>query len=235
MTVNVRSTFIRRSFLARIGGAAAAFGAAWTAGADRVQAEAQTSGSSWSPDRHAKDDWLDQLPGRHRFFFDATKTPGLVDAMQFAGNFYDVNKNDYGIAPTDLAVIIGLRHNAAPFAFTDAMWKKYGETLARRAEYADPRNKDAAAPSTNPYTPTAAADASRVRGLASLIRNGAHFAVCNVSTMGIAGMIARAVDGNRDDIYKELAANLIDRGRLVPAGIVAVNRAQERGYSVTSL
>ena len=48
-------------------------------------------------------------------------------------------------------------------------------------------------------------------------------------------MIARAVDGKREDIYKELAANLIDRARLVPAGIVAVNRAQERGYSVTSL
>jgi hypothetical protein len=228
------SPFVRRSFLARVGGAAAAFAAAWTAGTGRSDAQAQAPGSSWSPDRHAKDDWLDQLPGRHRFFFDATKTPGLVDAMQFAGNFYEVNKNDYGLAAPDLAVIIGLRHNAAPFAFTDAIWKKYGETLARRAEYVDPRNKDAA-PSANPYTPVAPADAPRVRGLASLIRNGAHFAVCNVSTMGIAGMIARAVNGNRDEIYKELAANLIDRGRLVPAGIVAVNRAQERGYSVTSL
>jgi intracellular sulfur oxidation DsrE/DsrF family protein len=30
---------------------------------------------------------------------------------------------------------------------------------------------------------------------------------------------------------KEMAANLIPNARLVPAGIVAVNRAQERGYS----
>jgi intracellular sulfur oxidation DsrE/DsrF family protein len=29
----------------------------------------------------------------------------------------------------------------------------------------------------------------------------------------------------------ELAANLVGNSRLVPAGIVAVNRAQERGYS----
>jgi intracellular sulfur oxidation DsrE/DsrF family protein len=46
-------------------------------------------------------------------------------------------------------------------------------------------------------------------------------------------MIARAVDGKRDEIYKELSANLITNGRLVPAGILAVNRAQERGYSIT--
>ena len=40
--------------------------------------------------------------------------------------------------------------------------------------------------------------------------------------------------GTADAIYKELAANLIDKARLVPAGIVAVNRAQEHGYSITT-
>lgn len=33
-------------------------------------------------------------------------------------------------------------------------------------------------------------------------------------------MIARAVDGKRDEIYKELAANLTGNARLVPAGIL---------------
>ena len=229
---NTHPLFVRRSFLARVCGAATAVAAGFSA---RV-AVAQTPAASatWRPERHAKDDWLDQLPGKHRFFFDVTKHSGLVDGMLFAGNFFDVNKNEYGVPAAELAVIIGLRHDAAPFAFNDAMWKKYGETLARRAQYVDERNKGAI-PAMNPYTPVAPADAERVRGLAALIRSGAQFAVCNVSTMGIAGMIARAVDGKRDDVYKELAANLIDRARLVPAGIVALSRAQERGYTVTSL
>ena len=34
-----------------------------------------------------------------------------------------------------------------------------------------------------------------------------------------------------DAIFKELTENLVPNGRMVPAGIVAVNRAQERGYS----
>jgi intracellular sulfur oxidation DsrE/DsrF family protein len=226
-----RSPFARRSFLARLGAATAAFGA--TVGAERAAAQSPAAiDARYVPMRHPQDDWYDQLPGKHRFFFDVTTTPALVDAMQFVGNFYEASKSDYDLAPADLAVIVGLRHNAAPFAYNDAIWKKYGETLARRAEYVDQRNKDAT-PAANPYTPVAAADAARVRGLAGLIKNGVRFAVCNISTNGIAGMIARAVDGKRDEIYKELSANLITNGRLVPAGILAVNRAQERGYSIT--
>jgi len=32
-------------------------------------------------------------------------------------------------------------------------------------------------------------------------------------------------------VFKELTENLVQSGRMVPAGIVTVNRAQERGYS----
>ena len=35
----------------------------------------------------------------------------------------------------------------------------------------------------------------------------------------------------KSDIFKELTENLIPNAHMVPAGIVAVNRAQERGYS----
>ena len=106
-----------------------------------------------------------------------------------------------------------------------------GVTLAKRAEWTDPKSSDA--PKTNPFTPVAPAAPARPRGLASVMRLGVQFAVCNLSTHGIASMIAAATGGKADDIYKELAANLIDHARLVPAGIVAVNRAQERGYSIT--
>jgi hypothetical protein len=65
-----------------------------------------------------------------------------------------------------------------------------------------------------------------------LIGRGAHISVCDLSTHGIAGMIAQKVGGKAESIYTELAANLIGNARLVPAGILAVNRAQERGYSL---
>ncbi len=127
--------------------------------------------------------------------------------------------------------MIVLRHRSAPFAFNDAIWAKYGATLAKRADFTDPKTK--AAPVVNYYTPTTAEGTARARGLASLIKSGTQFAVCNLSTHGIASLIAAAANISADAAYKELTANMIGNSRLVPAGIVAVNRVQERGYSIT--
>jgi intracellular sulfur oxidation DsrE/DsrF family protein len=220
----------RRSFLSNLGVAASAAGATLATGATVAHAQTPSDGR-WQPARHDKDDWYDQLPGKHRLFFDTTKPDALEDAIQFAGNFYTASRGDYALEQTDLAVIVGLRHRSAPFAFNDAIWAKYGVTLAKRAEFVDPKNPEA--PKVNPFTPVAPAAPARPRGLAGLMKLGVQFAICNLSTHGIASMIAGATGGTADAIYKELAASLIDRARLVPAGIVAVNRAQERGYSIT--
>jgi hypothetical protein len=220
----------RRSFLSGLGVAASAAGATLAAGA--TGAHAQTAPDArWQPARHPQDDWFDQLPGKHRLFFDTTKPDTLEDAIQFAGNFYSANKGDYGLENAELAVVVGMRHRSAPFAFNDAIWAKYGVTLAKRADFTDPKTNEA--PTINYFTPVAPAAPARARGLASLMRLGVQFSICNLSTHGIAGLIASATGGTADAIYKELTANLIGQARLVPAGIVAVNRAQERGYSIT--
>ena len=220
----------RRSFLSRLGVAASAAGATFAAGTPAAQAQTSSDGR-WQPARHSQDDWFDQLPGKHRFFFDTSTPDTLADAIQFAGNYYSANKGVYGLENADLAVVVGMRHGSAPFAFNDAMWAKYGVTLAKRAQFTDPRTKEA--PKINFYTPTAPAAPARARGLAGLMKLGVQFAICDLSTHAIAGLIADASGGTPEGVYKEITANLIDRARLVPAGIVAVNRAQERGYSIT--
>jgi intracellular sulfur oxidation DsrE/DsrF family protein len=65
----------------------------------------------------------------------------------------------------------------------------------------------------------------------SLIKRGVHFAVCQMATRNFSGIIARANGTNANDVYTELTSNLVGNAHMVPAGIVAVNRAQERGYS----
>ena len=220
----------RRSFLSNLGVAASAAGATFAAGS--AGANAQTPGDGhWQAARHPQDDWFDQLPGKHRFFFDTTTPDRLEEAIQFSGNYYGANKGAYGLENADLAVIVGMRHRSAPFAFNDAMWAKYGPTLAKRAEFVDPKTKEM--PKVNFYTPKAPPAPARARGLAGLMNLGVQFAICNLSTRAISGLIADATGQKTDDVYKEITANLIDRARLVPAGIVAVNRAQERGYSIT--
>ena len=218
----------RRSFLTNLGAAASAAGVTLAAGSASAQAPA---GAHWQPARHPQDDWMDQLPGKHRYFFDSTTPDRLEDAIQFTGNYYSASRGVYGLENADLAVIVGMRHRAAPFGFNDAMWAKYGVTLAKRAEFVDPKTK--AAPTVNYFTPKATAAPARPRSFASLIALGVNFSLCNLSTRAIAGLIADATGQKTDEVYTEITANLIDRARLVPAGIIAVNRAQEKGYSVT--
>src|SRR5678815_5678616 len=79
----------------------------------------------WRPVRHAQDDWLDQVPGGHRFIIDSTTASGLGSALLFANNFFVANQQGYGLGNADAAVVIVLRHNSTGFAFSDAMWAKY--------------------------------------------------------------------------------------------------------------
>ena len=66
--------------------------------------------------------------------------------------------------------------------------------------------------------------------LPDLAGKGVRFAVCGLATKAIAGMIAGKT-GNADAIEAEFKANLVPGALIVPAGISALNRAQEHGYS----
>jgi intracellular sulfur oxidation DsrE/DsrF family protein len=172
----------------------------------------------WQPTRHPQDDWLDQLPGSHRFIVDTTTPAGFDSALLYVGNYFTANGNGYGLSDKDLAVVIVARHDSTPFAYKDSMWAKYGPSLARRSGFVDPSKQP---PSVNLYR-------QRLEGL---LTRGVHLAVCQMATRFLATTIANADGSKADDVYSELTANLVANAHMVPAGIVAVNRAQERGYS----
>ena len=226
------STSERRSFLARLSAGVTAFAAVVSSG--RTAQGQSPASTKWQPERHEKDDWLDKGPTKHRLIFDTTTPDGLGEAIAFASNFMRVNRTDYGLQNADLAVVIVVRHRSTPFAYSDAIWAKYGVPMASRAQFTDPKTKSA--PTLNVYNATdyGAQLPNRGTTLDSLLKEGVQLAVCQVATRGIAGSIAEATGGNTDAIYNELVASIGSGARMVPAGIVAVNRAQERGYSFVS-
>ena len=163
---------------------------------------------------------MDELPGKHRLAFDTVSGDSLGDALLFASNFIVANRNDYALESNELAIITILRHRSTAFGYNDAMWAKYG------AHFASLSGTDPAA-KTNPR------NAGGI-SLDSLSKQGGKYAVCSMATRRIAGVIARANGESVDTINAELSANLVAGARLVSAGIVAVNRAQEHGYSMVS-
>ena len=221
----------RRSFLSRLGVGLTAFGATVGAGAATAQAQAPASGGRWQPGRHAQDDWLDQLPGQHRFVFDTTNPDGFGGALLYANNFFLANQNGYGLGNAELAVVIVVRHNSTLFGYNDAIWAKYGTVLGQTANISDPQTKQA--PKVNIYNSSALVTGLPSGGntLDSLLKKGVHLAVCQMATRRFAGAIAQATGGTADAVYNELVANLVGNAHMVPAGIVAVSRAQERGYT----
>jgi intracellular sulfur oxidation DsrE/DsrF family protein len=202
---------LRRAFLSRIPAFAA------------VQAPAAPAARSWTPARHTEDDWLDDNAAKHRNVFDTFSAEHFPDALLFSGNIFDTNLAAYNIAVKDMSVLLVVRHNSTPFGYNDAMWAKYGKHFSKRMDWVDPKTHEA--PATNIY-------ASR---FAALAKNGLLLAVCQRTTRAYVGIIARETGATADDVYKELTSNLVIPGRVVPAGVVTVTRAQERGYVLVTV
>ena len=223
----------RRTFFGRLATGMAAIGTAVSA--STAEAQPATDRDRWEAERHPQDDWFDQLPGKHRYFFDTSSANGAGEAITFASNYFAGNKSGYGLEPADLAVVICLRHSSTPLAYTDEIWAKYGAIFADRMKFNDPKTN--APPTVNVYQQSGYGMALPNRGTTfdMLVKRGVHFAVCDMATRAYAGIIAGKLSLKTEEVYEELKANNVGNSHFVPAGIIAVNRAQERGYSIVSM
>lgn len=174
----LQSLMARRLFLTRLGAGVGVVGATAVAGSSAAMAQTPAD-ETFRPARHAQDDWYDKIPGEHRFLFDTASADGMAWTLQFASNYYKANTDAYGLKDSDLAVVIIARHKATPFAYNDAMWAKYGKQLSEQTEFTDPKTKQP--PTVNLYM---AADSGLPQAgkMNSLIKMGAQFAVCGMST-----------------------------------------------------
>ena len=174
--------------------------------------------AGWQAARHPQDDWFDENQAKHRVIFDTWNAEHFPDALQFSGNTFETNKTDYDIPNDQMAVVIVCRHRTTPFGFNDAMWAKYGKSFSAQMDWTDPKTHEA--PAANPYT-------ARFKTLAGL---GLQLAVCNRTTHAYANRAARDAGLKNEDVYNELKANTVIPAHIVPAGVIAVTRAVERGY-----
>lgn len=214
----------RRGFLARLGaflGGSALGGTAL--GATPLAAQPKPSG----PLVHPADAWLDALPRGHRMVFDAYTTAGAVSAGRFCNNWLQSNASGYGLKPDQLGAVVVLRSMATIYAFDDAMWAKY-PIIAQQSRLTDPST-------SKPYVvnPFLHAGSPATQGVVwtALVEQGVHFAVCNGTTTMLAGMIAGSDAAAAETVRQELAAHLVPNGHLMATGIVALGRAQEKGFT----
>lgn len=219
----------RRSMLAGVAAAVGAF--AFGAGT----AEAQTRRAVFQPARHPQDEWFDTVPGRHRTIIDCAMPNTAAGGIFSAHNLYEANKTGYQLGDKDLAIVVCLRHFATPFAYTDAVWAKYGEAFSALLQFTDPKTKNA--PTVNVLNTSGYGPLLPNMGitLSQLIARGTQFAVCNMATQEVSGVVAARMKLDPKVVYNDFVSNLIPNSHLAAAGVVAVNRAQEYGYTLLTV
>lgn len=217
MSKDPQNTTDRRTLLTSLGVAAVA-GMAASAPTQAAQTRRE---EGFQPARHAKDSWMGELAGSHRAFIDSSTLPGGANAVRYAYNILFTHGEEYAGSDEDYALILCFRHAATPYGYNDAMWAKYGKVFSRGA---------AEAPTTNPMN--TASLSNGMNTLSDLEARGVQFAVCNKATQTISRRIAAATGEAAEAIYEELISNAIPQSRFVPAGVIAVTRAQEYRYSL---
>jgi intracellular sulfur oxidation DsrE/DsrF family protein len=216
------STVPRRSFIARLAAAGTVFGAAFgTAAALPATAEASSPADEL-------DAWFGAMKGANKVIYDCVAPAGGPDGVMFARNIIKFSAEKLGTKDADMSVIVSFRHFSTPFGYTDAIWAKYPQ-LAEMLKVEDPKTKK---PAARNWLLHEFVEGEPGANLPSLRAHGVNFAVCGAATEFIARILA-GPKGDSKKIDAELSANLIPGAKMMPAGVVGVQRAQKAGFAYT--
>lgn len=222
----------RRSFVARLFKGAAIIGAAPAlsalACAPAPEAASAAATPATAPPADELDTWVASFHGTYKSLYDCVHPGGGPDGVLYARNFMTASQDKLATKDSDMSVIVSFRHLATPYGFNDAMWAKYPQ-LAEVLKVDDPATGKRATrnvPLKDEVMGFAGAS------IPALTARGVQFAVCGAATTFLAGVIAGKT-GDAKAIEAELAANLIPSARIVPAGVVIVQRAQKGGFTYT--
>jgi intracellular sulfur oxidation DsrE/DsrF family protein len=218
------SVIPRRFFVSRLAAGAAALTA--TSALACAPSAAPKAASTTPPDE--LDAWIATFKGANKCLYDCVQAGGASDGILFARNLLTLSNEKLGTKDADMSIIVSFRHFATPFGYNDAMWAKY-PAFAAMLKFDDPASKKPALRNVPLHDEVEGFSDASLPGLKA---RGVQFTVCGAATTFIAGILAGKT-GDAKAIDAELGANLIPGARIVPAGVVVVQRAQKGGFAYT--
>ncbi len=207
----------RRSFIGKL---AATAGVASLA-SPLLAANAPTPQPQFSGEADA---WFKNVKGEHRVVYDAPE-PHNGFPIIWSWAFYLTN-NQTGTADKDMTAMVVLRHNAIPFAMEDKLWAKY-----KFGEVFNITDNTTGAPALrNPvYTPKDGDfPLPGIDGIKRMAERGAMFCVCNLAISVFSGAVAQKMGKDPKEVQKEWMAGILPNIEVVPSGVWALGRAQEK-------
>jgi intracellular sulfur oxidation DsrE/DsrF family protein len=236
--MNTNDMTYRRGFIGRIFGAVAAAGFMGTATAEAQNKTAAAPAAG-------PDAWIGEVKGTHRCLFDFPQHKNGVPLLHIL-NYLNTYKEAYKSAPGSAGAVgtfysIGSQSSIG-LGFNDAMWAKYalgdylgmkdasGKGYTRNVMYRPTKN-DAHLLIQAFQTPNIpeVLDVVPAMGIESLQKMGTKFLVCG-NALGVWCLELQARGkGKADAIQKELTENLLPGVTIVPAMVIAIEKAQAAG------
>jgi len=213
----------RRGFLARVAAGIAAAGAL-----PIVSSEA----AAQAPQASDHDKWLDAVSGKHRQLFDMPAVGAGLPLIHIL-NYFGTYTAAYGAKPGEVNAIGTFYGMTTLFGVNDAMWAKYrvgsainvndhktGAPATRNAWRTDPEIKIGPKAMIMPQA-----------GIEALQKLGTTFLLCNNAITFFAGELAAASNQQAPAVLAELKANMLPGVVLVPAMVIAIQKAQDKGIA----
>lgn len=207
----------RRGFL----GTLAATAAAGLASLTPLRLEAQPRRGSTSGVDAAFETWLNRITGKHKMVFDAPEVNSGMPVI-WPRVWLNGNNENYGTKDADNSTVIIMRHAAIPMAMRDEVWAKYklGEVFTI---------KDGEAPATKNIFAKVLPLPLPGTGTEALLASGVMIGVCNVALTVYSAMVAQKMSLDAAAVKADWVAALLPGVQVVPSGVLAVARTQEKG------
>jgi intracellular sulfur oxidation DsrE/DsrF family protein len=191
------------------------------------------------------DAWIAEVKGAHRCLFDFPQHKNGMPLIHML-NFLNTYRTAYKAAPGSAGAVgtfYGMGGECSIFlGLNDAMWEKYqlGEYASLRDAsgkpytrnvFARPTPEDAHLLSQAIKAPPVAAlgGAMPALGIESLQKMGAKFLLCANALGGWCAELEARGKGKAADLEKDFLANLLPGVTVIPAMVIAIEKAQEAG------
>ena len=148
------------------------------------------------------------------------------DCFRRSMNGTPLASETYGTTDADNSVVVVLRHGGIPIGMDALMWAKY-----KFGEFFKINDGATSAPAVrNPFSKVKPGELP-IPGMAldELSAKGVLFGICNVALTVYSGIFAKSMGLRADAVRQDWVASLLPGVQIVPSGVIAVNRTQERG------
>jgi intracellular sulfur oxidation DsrE/DsrF family protein len=212
-------TASRRTFLGSLAATAAA-GVVGMSLPERLIAQQQAMKASSNPEFEK---WLGRIKGKYKQVFDAPSTNGGLPLAW--SRVFIMSNMQLGVPAKDITSVLVLRHDAIPFAMNDDLWAKYdfGEAFNVRNFITGQREKTHFLWKPKQETPLPR------MSLDKLLEDGVLVGVCDLALTFNSMHVGEKMKMDPAEVKKEWVAGIFPGVQIVPSGVIAINRAQQRG------